>query len=61
MCGGAAQSVDHVIPISKKGRAVQYASNMRPACNSCNRRKGDKDLADVIQLCQRMPYIPNLP
>lgn len=38
MCGSVAQSVDHVKPLSKDG--PHMLANLRPACKSCNSRKG---------------------
>ena len=38
MCGKPANSVDHVIPISKGG--AHFPANLRPACISCNSSKG---------------------
>lgn len=39
ICGGPADSWDHVKPLSKGGPHV--LSNLRPACRSCNSRKKD--------------------
>lgn len=38
MCGGDFESVDHVKPLSKGG--LDALCNLRPACGSCNSRKG---------------------
>lgn len=35
-----ADTVDHVIPLSKGG--TNYPLNLKPACNSCNAKKGNK-------------------
>lgn len=38
MCGGEAEVIDHVKPLSKGG--AHAVCNMRPACDNCNTRKG---------------------
>ena len=40
MCGATATCTDHVKPLSKGGSDL--AANLRPACTSCNSRKGSK-------------------
>lgn len=40
MCGGPAESVDHFIPVSRGG--TNWPANLRPACRSCNSRKGNR-------------------
>ena len=40
MCGGAGDTVDHVIPLAAGG--PHCLSNLRPACRSCNSSKGDR-------------------
>lgn len=40
MCGEAAIAWDHVKPVSKGGGS--WASNLRPACKSCNSSKSNK-------------------
>lgn len=40
MCGQPADSVDHVKPIAAGGQHI--LANLRPACLSCNSRKGAK-------------------
>lgn len=40
MCGNVANVTDHVKPLSKGG--AHTLSNLRPACRSCNSRKGNK-------------------
>lgn len=37
VCGGEADTVDHVKPLGKRG--ANYPSNIRPACLSCNTAK----------------------
>lgn len=39
LCGNEAVEMDHVKPISRGGCSL--AANLRPACRSCNRRKGN--------------------
>lgn len=38
LCKAEAQELDHVVPLSKGG--ADHVLNHRPACVSCNRRKG---------------------
>jgi hypothetical protein len=38
ICGGEANSIDHVIPLARGGS--NWPSNLRPACLVCNTRKG---------------------
>jgi 5-methylcytosine-specific restriction endonuclease McrA len=40
MCGGSADSIDHVKPISKGG--AHMLCNLRPACMPCNSMKNDQ-------------------
>jgi 5-methylcytosine-specific restriction endonuclease McrA len=40
MCGGAWESIDHVIPLAKGGS--NWPANLRPACQPCNARKSDR-------------------
>lgn len=40
MCGSSADGFDHVKPLSAGG--PHLAANMRPACTSCNSRKGSE-------------------
>ncbi|MGA5486688.1 HNH endonuclease [Streptomyces pseudogriseolus] len=59
VCGhGASDAVDHVIPVSKGG-ARRDPDNLAPihgvtgcptCLRKCNNEKGDRPLADVIQL-----------
>jgi len=44
ICGDTTNAVGHVIPISRGGGG--WASNLRPTCTSCARRKRDKHPAD---------------
>ncbi len=43
MCGDVADSIDHVIPLARGGS--NWPANLRPACRSCNSRKGAKLIA----------------
>lgn len=45
-CGRNANTVDHIIPISKGGKN-EY-DNLVPCCKSCNSSKKDKDLVDFL-------------
>lgn len=45
ICGGDADTIDHVKPVSKGGAHI--LSNIRPACQPCNTRKKDKWPLDV--------------
>lgn len=40
MCGGTYECIDHVKPITKGG--PHMLSNLRPACRSCNQKKGGR-------------------
>lgn len=44
-CGGASETMDHVIPFSDGG--ADDMSNLAPACHRCNRQKGDKTPAEL--------------
>lgn len=39
-CGRIADTVDHIVPISKGGAQLDPA-NLRPACKSCNSARGN--------------------
>lgn len=43
MCGNPADTVDHMIPLSRGGS--NWPANLRPACRSCNSRKGTRRIA----------------
>lgn len=38
VCGGPGDTLDHVIPLARGGS--NWPSNLRPACQSCNSRRG---------------------
>lgn len=40
-CGKPYTTIDHAIPLSRKG--TNWPANLRPACKSCNSRKGQGD------------------
>lgn len=40
-CGQPADSIDHIVPVSKGGTGDR--DNLTPACMTCNRRKGSLD------------------
>lgn len=40
LCGTEANTIDHVIPLARGG--TNWAANLRPACRSCNSRKGGR-------------------
>lgn len=40
MCGKDADTIDHVIPLSRGGS--HWPANLRPACRSCNAKKGQR-------------------
>lgn len=46
-CGGAFEHVDHAIPLIRNG--YHCLANLRPACMSCNLRKGTKTSIEFLQ------------
>lgn len=46
MCGKEANGIDHLIPLSVGG--TNWPANLRPACRSCNSKKGNKSPWDFI-------------
>lgn len=55
-CGGAAESIDHVVPRSKGGSHTW--ENVVAACRPCNVRKGDRLLAATSMQLRRPPVAP---
>lgn len=56
ICGGPAEHIDHVKPLSKGGMHV--LANLRPACATCNTRKGacwPLTAADLLRISTRSP------
>lgn len=47
-CKSKAPSIDHLIPLSKGGS--NYPSNLKLACISCNKSRGNKDLEQFSEL-----------
>jgi 5-methylcytosine-specific restriction endonuclease McrA len=47
-CGEPATTRDHVVPVSKGGRAGN--GNIVPACNRCNQLKGSMDYREFMGL-----------
>jgi 5-methylcytosine-specific restriction endonuclease McrA len=64
MCGGLANQVDHVIPLSRGGS--NWPANLRPACRSCKGRKRDRAPSDFdtavrfAEWCRRLDSRPEL-
>lgn len=56
-CGGAAESIDHVVPRSKGGEHAW--ENVVAACRSCNVRKGDRLLAATSMVLRTPPTAPH--
>lgn len=46
LCGSVADTIDHVIPLSRGGN--NDISNLRPACYDCNIKKGSQLLSDYL-------------
>lgn len=45
-CGGVANTIDHVVPVSKGG--LSSFSNCIPACFTCNHNKDDMEMVDYL-------------
>ena len=41
-CGQAADTVDHILPLSKNG-SLMDEDNWRPMCRDCNNKRGNGD------------------
>ncbi len=46
VCGAEATTIDHVIPLAKGGS--NWPANLRPACRSCNARKGARAWQEAV-------------
>lgn len=55
-CGGAAESIDHVVPRSRGGAHVW--ENVVAACRRCNSSKGDRLLSETAMRLTRHPVAP---
>lgn len=55
-CGGAADSIDHVIPRSRGGRHVW--DNVAAACRPCNLRKRDRTPEEAGMRLASIPRVP---
>ena len=55
-CGGAAESIDHVVPRSRGGGHVW--ENVVAACRPCNARKRDRMLSETTMVLRRWPSAP---
>lgn len=56
-CGGQASTIDHVIPVSQRGRS--HWENTVAACYSCNQRKGDRTPEQAAMVLRTTPAAPN--
>jgi 5-methylcytosine-specific restriction endonuclease McrA len=55
-CGGAASTVDHILPRSRGGRNTWR--NTVAACGGCNQRKGDRTPAEASMPLRVTPAAP---
>lgn len=46
-CGGPAEVIDHLIPVSRGG--TRFRRNLAPACDRCNRQKSDMTAEEYVQ------------
>jgi 5-methylcytosine-specific restriction endonuclease McrA len=56
-CGGDANQVDHVVPISKQGDVMDM-DNMVAACKRCNVSKGDRSQGLFLAFFSTPPAFP---
>jgi 5-methylcytosine-specific restriction endonuclease McrA len=56
-CGGAAYTIDHVLPSSRGGRNTWL--NTVAACGGCNQRKGDRTPAEAGMPLRFHPATPS--
>ncbi len=56
-CGGAATTIDHVLPRSRGGR--DSWTNTVAACSGCNQRKGDRTPAEARMPLRSTPRAPS--
>ena len=57
-CGGDANQVDHVVPISKQGDLMDM-DNMVAACKPCNVSKGNSSQGVFLARYSTPPAFPN--
>lgn len=55
-CGGAAESIDHVVPRAKGG--AHTWENVVAACRACNTAKRDRLLSETTMVLRRRPSVP---
>ncbi|CAA9231472.1 MAG: HNH endonuclease family protein [uncultured Acidimicrobiales bacterium] len=55
-CGGAAESIDHVVPRAKGG--AHTWENVVAACRACNTAKRDRLLSETSMVLRRRPSVP---
>ena len=55
-CGGAATTIDHIVPRSRGGRNSWL--NTVAACGGCNQRKGDRTPAGARMTLRTTPHAP---
>jgi 5-methylcytosine-specific restriction endonuclease McrA len=56
-CGGAASTIDHVLPRSRGG--ANTWENTVAACGRCNGRKGNRTPAEARMPLRRAPWRPS--
>jgi 5-methylcytosine-specific restriction endonuclease McrA len=55
-CGGAAESIDHIVPRAKGGPHTW--ENVVAACRACNTAKRDRLLSETSMVLRRRPTVP---